>query len=447
MDNIKYPHETILRQWLHADVKITDLIITSNNTLTISPNSFSGFQFKHLKTLSLSNITITENKVILQNTDTRISQPISFTGLFRKFNETLTKLNIKNMHGFNIMEVIGNIKLPALKTLNLENCSLRDTTLSKFDFVHTRNISWLRFFDCKIKQIGVDAFYFIRNTIQEIDLRNNRLMRLPEGLLDSMLNKRYQLIFYLDGNPWMCSCNDISNTFDQAACLSKPNCGIESVTNPYGLAAKNYRNKETIDVQCVDYEDSTLVETIQVQCRDHDMEITAVNQTAVKIEFETDLPNFVLLWFNDSILRSSEEHVMTAEDINCMTPLSQTMFIEDLTGDLTYTFCIMENTSVTMSPFNCAAFYLPPKDDGENNSMWISNEHKTVVIIFAVGIFIVFVSIGVITGVWLIRRNPMWLRDSRNLIMTGSKNSFVDTNSSGFASDSMRVINSVEDYR
>lgn len=450
LQNIKYLSQTLGRQWLHADVKISDLIFVSNYSLSINPFSFSGFQFRQLKSLILQNVSVTENTVTLPVSDhtvTGLSPPVSFIGLFRNFNKTLTKLSIAHMHGVSIKEIVGNVVLPSLQALNLEHSKLKDDSITKFDFVNTRNITWLRFFDCKLQLIGADAFYFIRRTIKEIDIRHNRLLRLPEGLFDSMLNKRYELYIHLAENPWMCGCTDLSISFDRAACLTRANCGIESVTNPYGLAPRNHRNKETMDVECVDYEDSSIVETIQVECRDTPMTLFAIYTAGLRIDFESDLPNFVLLWFNDSIFRSPEEHVMTASDITCITPLEKTIYIDNLYADLTYTFCLMENTSITMSPFNCIAYYFPPTRD-MSISMWFSIKRIAVDGLIALGIFILFICIGVMIGIWFVRRrNLIRLRKERNLIMSDSKNSVADTNSTGFTSDCGHGTMGVEDYR
>lgn len=142
------------------------------------------------------------------------------------------------------------------------------------------------------------------------------------------------------------------------------------------------------------------------------------------VKFEQRLPNYVLMWFNDTLTSTVHDYEMSAEDVSCMMLTQQINYIPDLTDDTTYTFCIFENTTTTVSPFDCVAYYLSPNDynsDSENSPLWFSNDDKTSVTLFGIGAFIIFLWLGIMLGVWLIRRYPNLLKGAKNLIIVNSE--------------------------
>lgn len=180
----------------------------------------------------------------------------------------------------------------------------------------------------------------------------------------------------------------------------------------------------TVDIECVDYADNSYNEPITVQCRQHTIEISVTSPDTLCVKFEQRLPNFVLIWFNDTATSTLHDYEMSADDINCMMLTQEVNYIDELTVDTTYTFCIFENTSTTVSPFDCVAHYLPPNDydEGSDSSLvWISKDERTPVILTGAGAFVVLVWLGIMLGVWLIRRYPNWLKGAKNLVIVDSE--------------------------
>lgn len=179
-----------------------------------------------------------------------------------------------------------------------------------------------------------------------------------------------------------------------------------------------------VDIECVDYADNSYTESITVQCRQHTIEISVFSPDTLCVKFEQRLPNFVLMWFNDTATSTVHDYEMSADDINCLMLTQEVNYINELTVDTTYTFCIFENTSTTVSPFDCVAYYLPPTDydEGSDSSpVWISKDERTPVILTGAGAFVVLVWLGIVLGVWLIRRYPNWLKGAKNLVIVDSE--------------------------
>lgn len=154
------------------------------------------------------------------------------------------------------------------------------------------------------------------------------------------------------------------------------------------------------------------------------MQISEVDSTTLRVELEESLPNYVLIWFNDSMV-TVLEHETTEDDISCMSDLNTTNIITDLEAGLTYTFCILEKTSITISPFNCAAYYLARK---ETSPIWISTDKKSLTIGIAVALFVVFTWLGLVFGIFLVRRNPTWLKGTKRVVIVDNRNNFPQMN-------------------
>lgn len=178
-----------------------------------------------------------------------------------------------------------------------------------------------------------------------------------------------------------------------------------------------------------------------VQCRQHTIEIThSFRAGMLFVKVEQSLPNSALIWFGDTAASATLDHELSADDIGCIM-LSQTYNeISGLTLDTTYTFCIFENASATVSPFDCVAYYLPPKYvSEEDRPVWISKDDQTAVILIGSGAFVVFLWLGIMLGVWLIRRYPNWLKGAKNLIIVNSEGNSKGNGSGHRPSDQFSV--------
>lgn len=134
------------------------------------------------------------------------------------------------------------------------------------------------------------------------------------------------------------------------------------------------------------------------------------------------MPNSALIWFGDTATDTVLDQELSADDIGCIMLSQEENAIGELTPDTTYTFCVFENTSTTVSPFDCVAYYLPPKYVAVADSpVWISKDDQNAVILLGSGAFVFFLWLGVMLGVWLIRRYPKWLKGAKNVIIVDSE--------------------------
>lgn len=126
------------------------------------------------------------------------------------------------------------------------------------------------------------------------------------------------------------------------------------------------------------------------------------------------------MWFNDTVTNTIQDYEMSADDISCIVLLQQVVYITELTIDTTYTFCLFENTSTAVSPFDCVAYYLRPINDSDSSSVWISKDDQIPVILTGVEAFAIFVWLGIILGMLLIRWYPNGLKGATNVKIVDS---------------------------
>lgn len=177
---------------------------------------------------------------------------------------------------------------------------------------------------------------------------------------------------------------------------------------------------EMFDITCVDYKDKEWRETITVQYNRYISEISAPKPDTLCVTFENVPSKSVLMWFNDTVTSTVLDYEITVDDISCVPLVENNTCISGLTANVTYTFCVIENGLSTVSPFDCAAFFLPPPEADDLNGMWISADNQTPFILIASGVFIIFMWIGIILGVYVIRRYPNWLKGAKNLVIVDS---------------------------
>lgn len=447
--NITFPENKINEIQLELNGGIESLCIIANQHVIMSEKALSNNAFHQLISLQLSNVTIFNGNT---------PSTINVSGLDNQLLKNLIKLKVHHSSHSNVQEIIGRIALPQLMTLDLSNNPIGNT-LNRFTFVNVTNVRKLFLANCMIEHLEPDTFYFLRFHIKLIDLQSNRLINLPPGFSESLIPAINSMTLHLNNNPWSCNCQShshLSTLLNEIECLE--NCyetsTTTSVTN--SLNKKELKNDSqiknyefsTVDIECIDYMDYEVVDIVTVNCQLHNMVIHAVDEKTLKIKFKDPLPNFILLWFNDSMLMTAQDYEMSTNDLNCINLANQINYINNLTAGLTYTFCILDSSTSTVSPFNCVAYYLAGNIDDEENPIWISNEQKTFTIFIVFGLILIFVWFGLMLGIWLIRRNPNWLKGAKNVVVVKSERKCNTNNNINRASNDPSVEdNNVIDYR
>lgn len=90
----------------------------------------------------------------------------------------------------------------------------------------------------------------------------------------------------------------------------------------------------------------------------------------VMLNFKSDNDGYVLFWFENrpiSVNESEEPAVV------CQSKLQGTHPVSDLAPDTLYTFCMMEATATTLSPFDCVSIRTRPE---YGKQIWLKREDK-----------------------------------------------------------------------
>lgn len=139
------------------------------------------------------------------------------------------------------------------------------------------------------------------------------------------------------------------------------------------------------------------------------MKVNRVNATTLNVTVASKMwnKNQMLIYYNETATtKAVNNQVLTSDDIKCLLLLNQNVLVINLTSEMIYSFCILENSVTLVFPFNCVGYYLTSFDDStsDNNSRF-SMEQKTIGIVIVVGIFIACLWAGLLMGLFVIRRN------------------------------------------
>lgn len=361
-----------------------------------------------------------------------------------QFDKTLQSLVIHHSDT-NLNDLITAFQFNALKTLNLSYNPIQNA-LTRFYFVNMTNVQQIILSHCLIEHLAYDTFHMVRKTIEFIDLSWNRLTQLSFGF--SSIVQQFQLKLFtikLNDNPWQCDCDANSNIIDYLNCLEMCKSHfIESSSSPSpsssSALSSNFLNvtiqkrmnelniatdPDTIDLQCEDLTNNQKSDTITLKRQTHNIRITFDQRSKLNLTIDGPETGY-LIWFNDSLVITVNDDQTLAKHIHCNS-VSQHMIIDNVVPGTTYTFCVIPSSdNDSTSPFNCIAYYVGEQTVNSNESaiVWLSNDQKTMMISFFCTINILLMLLGTLFGIYVIRKYPNCLKDSRDTFPLDNTNCF-----------------------
>lgn len=447
---MEFPLNSLAKDWFESSAKIQFLnIIDSPNLSIIETGAFNGPSFSTTKQLKLENLNIShltenifEGLSALKGLHIAKMPLNSIDALLLDAVPGLAELSLEEIpRSMDLKNLTGSSKLKSLQIVSLRHNQLPNT-ISSNTFSSLEAVVSLYLSDSKIEWIGVRSFDVVSQTVQTIDLQGNQLKTLPFGLFDTLTISTQWSVF-LGLNEWKCNCSlvqlqqyliDHTDHFLGNITCSDEMSGI-SVANAelgdcmgHDLSTTEQEDvieitSDSIDAESLATIKSIIVSTvncsfqhttksstqIRVRSKRHSLKITSKPDDGyVSVETDPALPiTMNLIWFE----QDSDEMSSISSEAYCMTNLTQIpMHIHNLTTNRAYVFCLIEETAITVSPFDCAAYYFN-YTNVERQISQPENSRLPTILMTLVSATIALL-IGLLIGTFLLRK--CYAIESRN---------------------------------
>lgn len=213
--SINFPNFILTAKWLTAKVTITELHFNFNNFNSVQVDAFATEAFSTVRNLTLQFVAPRRMEVgtlnglhSLRSLDFVSSQVQVFeSGLLNNLAGTLEKLTLNEWISSSppllVDGLTGGAHMTALKRVTFYYNM--DKTVTERTFVGLMSVTHLDLQGCRMVAIGENSFNPISNTIQELNLSENRLTTLAAGLFDLII-PRPGVRIIIDNNLWLCDC-------------------------------------------------------------------------------------------------------------------------------------------------------------------------------------------------------------------------------------------------
>lgn len=298
-------------------------------------------------------------------------------------------------------------------------------------FTAIPNVRELDLSNCSITVIGNFSFETLGAKLQLLNLERNRLKTLPDNIFGNFylssgptLQPNEQLvetnlIIRLGDNLWHCDCSMdhlkdllIANTnFDGDILCTTPEVIVnypirETEFCPLPMTTVTTTESSTVPIddddgngdekECSSYNDFQSKVKISIQPQ---MQRIRLNGTATGVAVMLDNPSkdLILIWFEaEKFTNASLVYYQQSNASNCFINLFNPIFINDLEEHTSYTFCLMNISQQTVSPFDCISHYNGKVET--SMAVWLYDSYKPLTVSLIVIACIANIVVGVIIG-------------------------------------------------
>lgn len=444
---------TLKANWLQADMKIIELEIDGERIDEFEMNVFVSPVFGTVKKMTLKNVQhlmfyqYDIRNYVFNGLDaledliiTNAALKIYDNGMLDYMNETLKSFVLTGMgqeQTMNIDKFVGGDAriLPHVEYVKIQYKLLDSINYRSFTAIP--NVKVLDLSNCNISVIGQFSFEKLDSQLQLLNLEGNSLKTLPSDIFsdlhlsstlpESTLQSAEELdtsklIIRLNDNPWHCDCSlehlkellNANTNFDGHIVCTTPEeikdyhiketefCPLPITTDATTATAATTEIVTTpIDKEnnnekgCYSYSnvEGTTKIAIVPKMQAIRLDITA---EGASIKLEKTSSNLILIWFkSETFTNDTLEYHQNTNVSDCFTDLSNPIHITNLDNNTTYTFCLMNITQQTVSPFDCLSYH--HQRDVEQFT-WLYENSKSVTICIAVFSCIASIIIGMIMG-------------------------------------------------
>lgn len=217
---ILFENSTLKSNWFHSGLSVIELVMDLRHIVAIQTGAFSTQTFRTLINLQIQHLSSIvhlhsgifdglESLQLLYFSDFHCHN-IATPQWLRPVSTTLETLWVRgpiSQRPYNLNALTSDVSLVQLReirySLNLNG------SLSGRTFRGLRAVETLRLDSCQIEHIGAATFDPLVGSLRLLDLRENRLRQLPDGIFDRLLAQPGAAelkTVWLSGNPWDCRC-------------------------------------------------------------------------------------------------------------------------------------------------------------------------------------------------------------------------------------------------
>ncbi|XP_037036383.1 uncharacterized protein LOC119074378 [Bradysia coprophila] len=149
-------------------------------------------------------------------------------------------------------------------------------------------------------------------------------------------------------------------------------------------------------IDCRDSSNQTI--PVDIQSRNQPFSISDLSNGSIKIVFDEIPRDHVLLTFN-----SDQSNVHASNDIDCWSPINDSMVVDKLYDGETQMFCLMEKDASTVSPLDCLSI-LPRNSASDSDSVWLTEDDKSLAIGLLVMGLVICLGVGFAFGLLIVKR-------------------------------------------
>lgn len=456
INNFVVRTNTLSQGWYAHKKKLMELEITDENINKIESYAFNCEAFRTVKNLTLINMPVTtlQNNIFEGLPYLSAIHLIGFRlktiengvlPLKPNLNTILISFSIEPETTINELFNKSASDMPQIGNLIYEDNNLAVVTKELFgSLTAIMNILLPR---NQITTIAVDAFEVVGEHVSYINLQENHLRTLPDGIFHKIvaLVSKKPHIFIRD-NPWHCTCEllwlqklrtkhiflrgvmecstpeyftgkvfelcdlcnpQISTTnFGTLITTSQP---TDSITNgATNIVTKNKTTPATttssgnvMSLVCSFGDDNSHIE-IDFEREHHLLSVTENRKGSIKVKVHSFFGDSMLIWWgNDFPQKMHSQNV----DVNCMAPkgdsnVQQVRMIlvrAKLVVDKTYMFCLANSKNLVILPLNCISYRHSTSDmPMVQNKPWLTIDEKMQIIAAVCLVSLVVAAIGVI---------------------------------------------------
>ncbi len=432
--------------WLPADIHLRELEIDATVVSAFEDNVFTSAVFGKVKKFYLKNMqplswedeirkTIFTGLNSLEDLSiTNSALKIFDNGWLDMINGTLTSLVLTGNGDESplFIEKLTGGTARILTNVDYVKIQYNLTKLvTHISFTAIPNVRELDLSDCSITVIGELSFAKIGSKLEILNLERNRLTILPPDIFSSFnfnsvassptdIALQSDLVIRLSENLWECNCSMthlkdllIANlNFDGEILCSSPEKIIDypireatfcpdpiTTTSTTEITTVPIDNGNDNEKECPSYTNGGNQKIrISVQPKMQRIQLK-LNGTSdgVLVMLEKYLEDLVLVWFKSEKFTNDYEYQHNSNASDCFANLSAPIRINDLEADTSYTFCLLNISQLTVSPFDCISYYNHGNEE-KLIAVWLYESSKPLTISLIVIACIANIIIGVLIG-------------------------------------------------